>query len=175
MKVKTFVDNSFDKNSSDPIFLASSIFRPLISAPRIISKKKTSDVVVINQSKENQPPLIIKAAPVKSAAKKAIQRVSQGGGKGLFTCKVCEKSFVDMRTFSLHLETHSAQKLAENYVQSNPRNPGILKANGGSQLNLGKLTKGGKATFTCPHCSTAFTDKVIYDRYTHSLQHYVRN
>ena len=124
-------------------------------------------MVVINQSKENQPPLIIKAAPVKSAAKKAIQRVSHGGGKGLFTCKVCEKSFVDMRTFSLHLETHSAQQLAENYVQSNPRNPGILKANGGSQLILGKLTKGGKATFTCPHCSTAFTDKVIFDRYTH--------
>ena len=120
----------------------------------------------MNQSKENQPPLIIKAAPVKSAEKKAIQRVSQGG-KRLFTCKVCEKSFVDMRTFSLHLETHSAQQLAENYVQSNPRNPGILKANGGSQLILGKLTKGGKATFTCPHCSTAFTDKVIYDRYTH--------
>ena len=123
-----------------------------------------SDVVVMNQSKENQPPLIIKAAPVKSAAKKAI--VSQGG-KRLFTCKVCEKSFVDMRTFSLHLETHSAQQLAENYVQSNPRNPGILKANGGDQLILGQLTKGGKATFACPHCSTAFTDKVIFDRYTH--------
>ena len=122
----------------------------------------------MNQSKENQPPLIIKAAPVKSAAKKAIQSgVSHGGGKRLFTCKVCEKSFVDMRTFSLHLETHSAQQLSENYVQSNPRNPGILKANGGSQLILGKLTKGGKATLTCPHCSTAFTDKVIFDRYTH--------
>ena len=140
---------------------------PLIPAPRIISKIKTSDsVVVMNQSKENQPPLVIKAAPVKSADKKAFQRVSHGG-KGLFTCKVCEKSFVDMRTFSLHLETHSAQQLAENYVQNNPVNAGFLKANGGSQLTLGKFTKGGKVTFNCSHCSTAFTDKAIFDRYTH--------
>ena len=144
----------------------------MIPAPRIISKKKTSsDVVVLNQSKENQPPLVVKAAPVKGADKKASHmKVSHsGGGKRLFTCKVCEKSFVDMRTFSLHLETHSAQQLAENYVQSNPVNAGIPKANGGgsSQLTLGKFTKGGKATFTCPHCSTAFTDKAIFDRYAH--------